>query len=92
MTHPPANPASEVASKLSQHMKAMLRHARPDSYSAPPRCYGRGVTKKALRDRGLGHGDFCYLTPLGLAVREYLLTQATVSLPPQPKPQGFPDA
>lgn len=60
-----------IAKGLSKAMQSMLLWSRP-GWREPPRCYGRGVTKKALRERGLGSGDFCYLTPLGLAVRAHL--------------------
>lgn len=63
---------AEIAAGLSEQMRAMLLRARPDTVSGPPRCYGPSNTRKALRERGLGSGDYCYLTPLGEAVRNHL--------------------
>lgn len=69
----PATPENvqEVVAGLSDKMRRMLLWARPD-WKEPPRCYGPANTKQALRARGLAHGDFAYLTPLGLAVRAHI--------------------
>jgi hypothetical protein len=63
-----------IIAKLTKAQRAMISRARP-GWNEPPRMYGPGITKKALRDRGLAHGDFAYLTPLGLAVRTALASQ-----------------
>lgn len=62
----------EIVRGMTEAMRAMLLRARREWSDQPPRCYGPANTKKALRERGLGSGDFCYLTPLGLQVRTYL--------------------
>lgn len=63
---------AEIAAGLTQPMRDMLRLSRIEGRFGPPRCWGPANTKAALRERGLGHGDWCYLTPLGLAVRAHL--------------------
>lgn len=67
--------AETIARGLSKAQRGSMIRARRAWSDEPPRCYGPGVTLKALRERGLGHGDFCYLTPLGLAVRDVLLME-----------------
>lgn len=63
----------EIASKLSKTQRQSILSARRNWSYEPPRCYGHPPTMRALRERGLAHGDFCYLTPLGLEVRNILL-------------------
>lgn len=65
-----------IAAGLSEKQKAMLCRSRRKWSHMPHWCSGPANTKKALRDRGLAHGDFCYLTPLGLAVRQHLMEQS----------------
>lgn len=61
-----------IADGLSEKMHSMLLQARQEEFHQPDRCRGPANTRQALRERGLAHGDFCHLTPLGLAVREIL--------------------
>lgn len=58
---------------LTAAMRRALSTAHPDSIDGNYRVYDRGIVRKALRNRGLGHGDFCYLTPLGAALRAHIL-------------------
>jgi hypothetical protein len=67
---------AHIAARLSDAQRSMLLRSRPHNLNEPPRCYGPGTTRKALRERGLGHGDYCYLTPLGLSLAQYLRSQA----------------
>ena len=61
---------------LSEAQRRALAMARRDQIDKLPRIYGHaGVTRKALRERGLAHGDPCYLTPLGDAVRTALMEE-----------------
>jgi hypothetical protein len=64
-----------VAKGLTEAQRRAILAARP-SYDGLRDCvFAAGMTRKALRERGIGHGDWCYLTPLGLAVRAHLLAQ-----------------
>lgn len=76
MTSTEQQRVEEIAGRLTKAQRFALTTAR-EGYHEPPRCYGPGVTRKALRERGLAHGDFAYLTPLGLAVRTHLQGQAS---------------
>ena len=67
---------ADVAASLSDPQRAMLARARREWLAHPPRCYGPTNTRKALRDRGLAHGDCCYLTPFGIEVRKLILDDA----------------
>jgi len=58
----------QIVARLTQSQKDAVAFA----HGPRPRVFGRGVTRKSLRDRGLCHGDLGYLTPLGLAVRAKL--------------------
>jgi hypothetical protein len=62
-----------IIAELSEAQRVSLISARASYPENIYRVLGHGVTRKALRARGLGHGDFCYLTPLGLAVRSALI-------------------
>ena len=64
--------AERIAGEISGTMQAMLLRARHHGFGMPMRCHGPANTMKALRVRGLGHGDYVYLTPLGVAVRAIL--------------------
>lgn len=63
-----------IARGLSHAQRLLIVRSRRDWSNEPPRCFGPGTTKKALRERGLAHGDSAYLTPLGLSVRDHLLS------------------
>lgn len=78
-THPPANPASEVAEALPTWVRAFLC-----SSSDLPETFADGDGPEATAQRAERHGVASIsawkghwqvtLTELGLAVREYLLT------------------
>lgn len=80
MTHPPANPASEVAriaDSLTPDQQATLLRDTADPKWEPPmwfkvRCPGVATYHPA----GMFTGSHLRWTPLGLAVRAHLLTQA----------------
>ena len=74
MTSPKPDEIARVAEGLTKTMCRALCSARQVNLGEPLRVYDRGMIRKALRTRGLGHGDFCYLTPLGLAIRTHLLS------------------
>jgi hypothetical protein len=73
MTHPVIGDVEAVAPSLTKAQREAVERAYSSPFDKHPRVAATGATRKALRDRGLGHGDWCYLTPLGLAVREHLL-------------------
>lgn len=78
MTNPPTEQdIAEVAKGLTKAQREAICNANSSYHGDLDRVYGAGVTRKALRERGLGHGDYCYLTPLGLAVRSHLLSEQT---------------
>lgn len=64
--------AERIAAGLSEAMKNAIGRARREWSTQPPRCYAHSRTMTGLRNHGLAHGDCCYLTPLGLAVRQAL--------------------
>ena len=61
-----------IVAGLSPAQRAALLNASKSFARDRDRVAATGATRKALRDRGLGHGDWCYLTPLGLRVRARL--------------------
>lgn len=69
----------EIARKLTTAQAEALTTATRQWGNGLYRPTAPGVTRKALRDRGLGHGDWAYLTPLGLAVRKALLQDTPTS-------------
>lgn len=76
LEEPPMDSVEQVMKGLTSPMRAMLARSRREWPNLPPRCYGPANTRRALRERGLAHGDFAYLTPLGLEVRARLLSSS----------------
>ena len=74
MTPGDAPDVAAMAARLTKAMQSALRMASEERQGLY-RVRDRGIVRKALRERGLGHGDYCYLTPLGLGVRAHLLAQ-----------------
>lgn len=75
MTHAPDIAA--IAKGLTKAQREAIGRSRRTWPTEPHRCFGPGVTRKALRERGLAHGDFAYLTSLGLAVRAHIIANQT---------------
>jgi hypothetical protein len=69
----------ELAGKLTEAQRAAILNARSSYSGERDRVFAAGMTRKALRERGIGHGDWCYLTPTGLALRAHLQNQGNPS-------------